>query len=148
MVAKGKTEKAEEALCWLRGWVDPETVKHEFLDLVRYNEVSGFRGAKTDTNAGDENFLSKLAQFKDPSVYRPLKLMMIFFFIAYISSIFHTRPFITKIMSEVDIVNYQNESLVRKIFRHRRYYQVIPDPSVYVLQFEGTTRRHLVTSAD
>lgn len=112
LVAKGQNEKAEQALCWLRGWATPETVKHEFLELVRYNETSGFRGTKTDA-VDDQGVLAKLARFKDPSVYRPLRLMMIFFFIAYVGSIFHTRPFVTKIMAEVDIVDNQNESLVR-----------------------------------
>lgn len=114
-MAKGKNEKAEVALCWLRGWVPPEMVKHEFLELVHYNEISGRRRTKTDTVNGenDESFRSKLAQFKDPAVYKPLKLMTILFFVSYISSIFHTRPFITKIMTKVDIIDHQNESLVR-----------------------------------
>lgn len=112
-MAKGQNEKAEQALCWLRGWATPETVKHEFLELIRYNETSGLRGTKTDAAGGDQGVFAKLARFKDPSVYRPLRLMMIFFFIAYVGSIFHTRPFVTKMMAEVGIVDNQNESLVR-----------------------------------
>jgi len=111
-MARGQNEKAEQALCWLRGWATPETVKHEFLELVRYNETSGCRGTKTDA-AGDPGVFAKLARFRDPSVYRPLRLMMVFFFVAYVGSIFHTRPFVTKMMDEVDIVDNQNESLAR-----------------------------------
>lgn len=98
-------------MCWLRGWVKPETIKPEFLELIHYNEVSGSKGDKDNTD--DQRILSKLSQLKNPSVYRPLRLMMVVFFISYISSIFPTRPFITKIMKEVDLLNNQNESLVR-----------------------------------
>lgn len=111
LVAKGKKEKAEKAMCWLRGWVEPEKIKPEFLELIHYNEVSGSKGNQNDTK--DKSFSSKLLQLKSPSVYRPLRLMMAVFFISYISSIFPTRPFITKIMREVDLSNNQNESLVR-----------------------------------
>ncbi|CAI6374203.1 unnamed protein product [Macrosiphum euphorbiae] len=41
LVSKAKNEKAEKALCWLRGWVEPEIVKTEPLELIRCNEVSG-----------------------------------------------------------------------------------------------------------
>lgn len=113
-MSQGKTKKAEQALCWLRGWVEPEKVKDEFLELVHYNEVSGTLGgkAKVSGNDGNEGFASKLAYFMEPSVYRPLRLMMIYFFISYVSSIFPTRPFITKIMEKVDLFVSQNESLV------------------------------------
>jgi len=110
LVAKGKNKKAEMALCWLRGWVKPEAVKPEFLELIHYNEVSGTKVEKI--NDDSDGLLSKLAHFKDPSVYKPLKLLMIYFFISFISSIFPTRPFMTKIMSTVDLTENQNEALV------------------------------------
>ncbi|XP_025205967.1 facilitated trehalose transporter Tret1-like [Melanaphis sacchari] len=111
LIAKGRNEKAEEAICWLRGWVEPEKIKPEFLELVHYNEVSGTRsGCNTDTD--DKKFFSNLTQFKNPAVYRPLRLMMIFFFVSFIVSMFPTRPFITKVMKEIDLFDHQNESLI------------------------------------
>lgn len=115
LIGKGKYEKAEEALCWLRGWVDLEEVKPEFLELVHYNAVSG---TKDDTRRSDcqtvrdKGFWSEYSQFKDPSVYKPLKLMLIYFFLSFIGSMFPTRPFITKIMQKADLFVSQNESLV------------------------------------
>lgn len=117
MIAKGKTEKAERAMCWLRGWVDSETIRSEFFELIHYNEISGSKDNKDDIE--DKRIFTKLLLLKNPSVYRPLRLMLIVFFISYISSIFPTRPFITKIMREVGLSNNQNESLVR----FRAYFQ-------------------------
>lgn len=117
MIAKGKNDKAEEAMCWLRGWVDSETVKLELIALYRYNEVSGTTGTSGtdfDTN-DDKGFLSKLAQFKEPSVYKPMKLIMIYFFTAYIITVAPGRPFIAKIMTEVGLRDNQMIYLVHML---------------------------------
>jgi len=110
LIAKGRNDKAKKAMCWLRGWVEPEQIKPEFLELVHYNEVSGTQGGKIDVN--DKEFFSNLSQFKNPAVYRPLRLMLIIFFVSFIVSGFLNRPFITKIMKEIDLFDNQNESLV------------------------------------
>ncbi|KAL4143638.1 hypothetical protein QTP88_005950 [Uroleucon formosanum] len=111
LIAKGRNDKAKKAMCWLRGWVEPEKINPEFLELVHYNEVSGTQGGKIDIDL-NKKFLSNLAQFKSPAVYRPLRLMLIIFFVSFVVSIFPTRPFITKIMKEVGLSDNQNESLV------------------------------------
>lgn len=91
--------------------MEPEKINPEFLELVHYNEVSGTQGGKIDIDL-NKKFLSNLAQFKSPAVYRPLRLMLIIFFVSFVVSIFPTRPFITKIMKEVGLSDNQNESLV------------------------------------
>uniref|UniRef100_A0A2S2Q0I1 Facilitated trehalose transporter Tret1 n=1 Tax=Sipha flava TaxID=143950 RepID=A0A2S2Q0I1_9HEMI len=108
LMAKGKNDEAEKAICWLRGWVEPETVKHEFLELIRYNERS-----KTQVDADSEGgLLKKLAYFKDPSVYRPFKLLMIYFFVAFIVCIIPGRPYIGKILTEVGVPTNQGLYLI------------------------------------
>lgn len=114
LIAKGKHEKAEKAICWLRGWVDSETVKPELSNLLHYNNVSGTietRDSNVVTNDSN-NLLSKLAQFKEPSVYRPMKLIMIYFFTSYIVNLTLGKPFIGKIMTEVGLRDYQSICLV------------------------------------
>lgn len=59
-----------------------------------------------------KNLLSKLAQFKEPSVYRPMKLIMIFFFTSYIINLTPGKPFIGKIMTEVGLRDHQSICLV------------------------------------
>jgi len=101
-------------MCWLRGWVDSETVKSELIKLYRYNEVSGTIGTQcssVDTN-DEKSLLSKLAQFKEPSVYKPLKLIMIYFFTSYVVNLTPGKPFIGKIMTEVGLIDNQNIYLV------------------------------------
>lgn len=110
LISKGKNEKAEIAMCWLRGWVEPEKIKHEFVELIEYNKLSGNQNGNVDT--ANKNLFSKLAQFKDPLIYRPFRLVMISFFIAFISGLFHTRPFTFKILNQIDLLNNQNEIVV------------------------------------
>lgn len=111
MIAKGKNEKAEKALCWLRGWVTPEMVKSELLELIHYNENSGIQ-EYNNVNTDNTSLFSKFAQFKKPSVYRPLKMLMFCFFVSYLVSIIPAKPFIGKIMTEVGILNNQSLYLV------------------------------------
>lgn len=118
LISKGKNEKAETAMCWLRGWVEPETIKHELVELIRYNDVSGKRG--DDVNTDDDRLFSKLAQFKDPLVYRPFRLVMISFFISFVSGIFLTRPFTFKIMTDIDLLNNQNEIMVHTTLQFQK----------------------------
>lgn len=113
LISKGKNEKAEISMCWLRGWVEPEKIKHEFVELIQYNKLSGNQNG--NVNIINKNLFSKLVQFKDPSVYRPFRLVMISFFIAFISGLFLTRPFIFKIMTEIDLLNNQNEIMVHAL---------------------------------
>lgn len=111
LVSKGKNEKAEKSLCWLRGWVEPEEIRGEHLELIRYNKVSGNQGHGVD-NINDGRLFIKTAQLKDPLVYKPLILIMIFFFVSAIVSSMPCRPFLSKIMTEVGILNNQNLLLV------------------------------------
>jgi len=113
LIAKGEHEKAEKALCWLRGWVKPEVVKTEYHELVRYNEISGTQ--RITPVAIHKNLFSKLAQFKDPSVYRPLRLIIFYFFISIIVSTIPWKPFISKIMTEIGLSNNQSLLLVNYI---------------------------------
>jgi len=85
-------------------------VKNEYLELVRYNEVSGALRITPDAN--HKNLFSKLAQFKDSSVYRPLRLTMFYFLISIIISGVPWKPFISKIMAEVGLLNNQSLLLV------------------------------------
>lgn len=110
MVSKGKNKQAEKALCWLRGWVEPKTIQTEYLELIHYNEVSGINN---DSTRG--NFFKKLSSFKDPSIYGPLRLVMIIFFIANIVCFSPGRSFIIEIFENAEILNNHSLILVRKL---------------------------------
>ena len=40
LLSRGRTEEAERALCWLRGWVTPEVVEEEFNELMKYSNTT------------------------------------------------------------------------------------------------------------
>lgn len=115
LLAKGENVKAEKAMRWLRGWTEPKTIEREFLDLVHYNKITesqdkNVHGVQTNDQ---KSLCKKLAELKDPSVYKPLKLMMIYFFVSYLVSIFPVRPYITNLLADVDLSHNQNVFMVR-----------------------------------
>ncbi|KAL4143636.1 hypothetical protein QTP88_005948 [Uroleucon formosanum] len=112
LITNGQNDKAEKSLCWLRGWVKPEMVKDELLELIRYNAVSGTRNGKVTIE--NDNQFSKLAQLLDPSVYRPFRLVMIIFFISYIVCLLPSKPYFSQIMNEVGLS--EDRSLLFVIF--------------------------------
>lgn len=101
LIAKGKNEKAIQSLRWLRGWTKPEAIEAEHLELVQYNRVSGTKGESDATS--NKTFISKLKEFKEPGVYKPLRLVMIIFFIAHIVAMSPGKPYFGRIMAEVGI---------------------------------------------
>jgi SP family facilitated glucose transporter-like MFS transporter 8 len=116
LLAKGENVKAEKAMCWLRGWTEPKTVELEFIDLVHYNKITesqdrNVHGVQTN---GPKSLYEQLAELKDPSVYKPLKLMMIYFFVSYLVSLFPVRPYITYMLADVNLSQHQNVFMVRQ----------------------------------
>lgn len=93
--------------------MQPEKIKGEYLDLISYNQVSGSLGNKLLNDAGDKGCFSKLTAFKDPSVYRPLRMVMVFFFFSTIISLWPCKPFLSTILSEAGIYNNQSFIMVR-----------------------------------
>lgn len=112
MIAKGKHAKAEKSLCWLRGWVQPEAVKVEFLELIHYNNVSGTLAGEVGIE--DDRLISKLSKFKNPAVYRPFRLLMILFFVSFIAGLTPAKPFVCNILTEVGLTEHQSLYLVNK----------------------------------
>ena len=39
LLSRGRYNEAEQALCWLRGWVTPDVVREEFNELVLYSNA-------------------------------------------------------------------------------------------------------------
>lgn len=55
LIAQGRHKDAEDALCWLRGWVDRSAVQLEFKDLVKYYEnVTNKIARNVENNTGKE----------------------------------------------------------------------------------------------
>lgn len=55
LIAQGRYKDAEDALCWLRGWVDRSAVQLEFKNLVNYYENGTNKIARNvENNTGKE----------------------------------------------------------------------------------------------
>lgn len=102
LMSKGKYEKAMDAICWLRGWVKPSVVSAEYHDLMYYYNTSAEQ-AKTSKG----NYTS-LQWVQNPSVYRPLRLVTIYYTITLVSCLTPCRPFIVKLMRESGVKDSHN----------------------------------------
>lgn len=60
LIAQGRHKDAEDALCWLRGWVDRSAVQLEFKNLVNYYEnVTNKTAQNVENNTGKETTQDK-----------------------------------------------------------------------------------------
>jgi hypothetical protein len=56
LIAEGRHKDAEDALCWLRGWVDRSAVQSELKELIQYYENTTNKCAQNvEGNTGKEN---------------------------------------------------------------------------------------------
>ncbi|XP_025416581.1 facilitated trehalose transporter Tret1-like, partial [Sipha flava] len=109
LIAHGKNDKAEKALCWLRGWMEPETVKYEFLELIRHNKPTNDQESTVDTEIKGGGLFAEIAQFKNPSAYRPLILVIIYLIVSLISCF---TPFTMQIIVNVGFAIYPNTYMI------------------------------------
>ncbi|XP_050533260.1 facilitated trehalose transporter Tret1-like [Daktulosphaira vitifoliae] len=107
-LTKGRTEDARKSLCWLRGWVYPSEIEEEFNEIVRYVELSGNKNENKIQN--DVKMTSKIAMFKNPMVYRPLRMLLLFFMFSQLLSIIPVRPYIMNLLTEVGLG--KNQTLI------------------------------------
>lgn len=111
LLSKGRNEKAMNAICWLRGWVDPCVVATEYQELMFYYKTS----VDQSKSIGDSKGLfSSFLWIKSPSVYRPLRLATIYYIFTLISCLTPCRPYIVKLMYESGVKDTHSISLVSK----------------------------------
>lgn len=100
-MSKNRPKKAEEALCWLRGWVPKESIADEFQSLQRYSERSS--SCLSCINANQKcshpkpTMMDKLVELKRSQTLKPFLIVMSLFTIAQFSGIAGMTPFIVQI---------------------------------------------------
>ncbi|XP_075210274.1 uncharacterized protein LOC142317603 [Lycorma delicatula] len=126
LVTQNRISDAEKALCWLRGWVHPIKVREEFLLLLEYikspesKEMESITESKKNNNTTDNEtkknkkggIISKLRVLTKPSVYRPLWMILIYFFISNSVSLSGIRPFLVYIFKLIGMPMDPNWVLV------------------------------------
>nr|XP_014290513.2 facilitated trehalose transporter Tret1-like [Halyomorpha halys] len=120
LMSRGRHKDAENALCWLRGWVSPEHVKKEFDELSRYTEATKLRktnGVVNPAFTGDDGTVvqqpekefeeltmkEKIKDFVRPSMLKPLGLIVGYFFFSNFTGITATRPYMVLIARDYNM---------------------------------------------
>lgn len=106
LLAKGRTEQAEKALCWLRGWVPKHVVASEFQALQRFSERSKSCNSCVEQNQkcshASPSLAEKLADFKRKRTIKPFVIVISLFIILQYSGIFAMTPYLVKIFKAYD----------------------------------------------
>lgn len=101
LLAKGRPEHAEKALCWLRGWVPKEIVADEFSALQRFSERSKSCNACIEQNQkchhSAPSFTEKLAEFSRKRTVKPFFIVISLFVILQFSGLFAMTPYLVQI---------------------------------------------------
>lgn len=119
-----------DAVRWLRGWTNQHAVADEYRDLVYYYKTSAEQTKATERSSG---MFSSLAWLKDPSVYRPLRLVTIYYMLTLISCLTPCRPYIVELMYEAGVSDTHSVALVSRLSRRRSSVYSSTLPVVYVL---------------
>nr|XP_018911771.1 PREDICTED: facilitated trehalose transporter Tret1-like [Bemisia tabaci] len=119
LLMRGKTEEARKALCWLRGWADPDEVKEEFQALINYTKQ---RVASLESSGGNKNAGLKFkkpndlkAQFSELTSDRILIPFRLEFFVtlnASITSFIGFQPYQIIVYKELGYPNLGKEILI------------------------------------
>lgn len=109
LLSKGRNEKAMDAICWLRGWVDPCVVATEYQELMFYYKTSVDQSKAIKVSKG---LFSSFLWIKSASVYRPLRLVAVYYVFTLISCLTPCRPYIVKLMYESGVKDTHSISLV------------------------------------
>lgn len=112
LLSRGRTEDAQRALCWLRGWVAPSVVQTEFDEMVSYAEASKRLWLRdADSKEGDVSVgtqccgrewpvVDRLRALFRPETFRPLLLVIAFFFFFHSSGMSGVRPYMVHVIEE------------------------------------------------
>lgn len=91
-----------KSLQWLRGWVNPATVAHEFKSLQRYNERSNscIPCAKQNIKCTHPapTLIEKVKELTRKRTLKPFLLVMSIFLLSQFSGILAMRPYTVQIL--------------------------------------------------
>ncbi|PSN58216.1 hypothetical protein C0J52_05971 [Blattella germanica] len=100
LLSRGRVEEAEKSLCWLRGWVKPNAVKKELEELTRYTENMKSLKLADAQNGSSNSCMRKIRDLVRPQTFRPLTLVIMFFFFQHWSGFSAMRPYMVKVFEE------------------------------------------------
>ncbi|CAH0381050.1 unnamed protein product [Bemisia tabaci] len=123
LITKGRLEEAHKALAWFRGFAEPQHVREEFDDMVRYSMASS-RLSRHDLSAISEEkapldgkhniqdpeksqsikrgnwLVERWRELSNPRLYLPLRMVLITFFFTQSAGLVPFKAFIIEILNE------------------------------------------------
>ncbi|XP_073973311.1 facilitated trehalose transporter Tret1-like isoform X2 [Rhodnius prolixus] len=117
LISKGRIQSAEKALCWLRGWTKPESVKEELNRLIEYHrtvqEDFQEQNQKVLASTGSQEILiprkislkERIKYFFRPEMRQPLSIVIWYMFFVYATGLQTVRPYFMHIFSELNVVD-------------------------------------------
>ncbi|XP_050429976.1 facilitated trehalose transporter Tret1-like [Adelges cooleyi] len=91
LITRGKTNKAQQTLGKLRGWVSHEKCVHEFHEMVIYT-------TKETVDGNDQDSINNVwQQLVQPEVIKPFRLLVIYFFFSNLLSGVPYSPYLTAV---------------------------------------------------
>ena len=101
LLSKGFTDRAEQSLCWLRGWVPKEVVANEFNDLKRFSDRSKSCDACLANNLKcvhpAPSLMQRFSEFKRKRTLKSFVIVIALFVILQYSGIFAMTPYLVQI---------------------------------------------------
>lgn len=107
LLSKNRTDDAERALCWLRGWVPKQSITDEFEALQRYSDryKSCELCIKNDKKCTHPlpTFCEKIVELKRKQTIKPFTIVMALFIISAFCSTFAISTYIVQIFEAYNI---------------------------------------------
>lgn len=101
LLSKGRVEQAENALRWLRGWVQKEVIADEFQALQRYSERAKSCGLCIDQNLKcvhpPPSLGEKFHEFSKKRTLKSFFIVISLFVILQYSGVFAMQPYLMQI---------------------------------------------------
>lgn len=101
LLSRNRTDKAEKALCWLRGWTSNEEIADEFKELQRYSKRSKSCSAcfkkEQECTHPLPTIYEKLGELKRRSTLKPLFIVFMLFLFSEFTGVSAMSPFIVQI---------------------------------------------------
>lgn len=119
LISKNRLDDARKSLQWLRGWVPPHAVDHEFKELQRYNEQSNAciscSKQKITCVHPPPTMRDKLLDLLRRRTMKPFLLVLLIFLFSQLSGFSPMRPYLVLILKAYGVPVDPNWATVRGI---------------------------------
>lgn len=103
LLSKGRIDKAQQSLQWLRGWVTPQTVQREFDELCQFSDTSNACNLcatqKIKCNHPPPTVIDKIKQLKQRRNIKPFVLVVLLEFFGTFNGSYIWDPYIIQVLN-------------------------------------------------